>query len=1265
VPADTTARWTPEQLDAIEARGTDVLVSAAAGSGKTSVLVERLIRKLLDGERPLSVDRVLVVTFTEAAAAEMKERIRKALLSAAETGSREAVRQLALLGRANISTLHSFCLGILRRHFHLVGLDPQFRVLDQEEAGLLRAGVMDELFEDAHGGALSEAIAGLDGLLFHYGGSRDDRELRRIVAELYEYACSLPDGEAWLARAKEAWTGGDGGAAFRGWQATLRRAALADVEQALADLREARALCALGRGPDTYEPSFAAAGDALEQVARLLESGEWDACVAGLRSVPWPRLKNPGEDADPLLAERARALWDRAKEAVRALMNGAFCRTEAEYARDAELLVPVVSSLCGLVAEFGRRFAAAKRKAGAVDFSDLERLALAVLERDEGRVAAECRDAFDEVLVDEYQDVNPVQDRLIALVSRQEPGRRNRFMVGDVKQSIYRFRLADPEIFQEKHDRFADPADSENRRIDLSANFRCHPEIVGFVNYVFRQLMRRETCGIEYGPEAFLRAHGKFEPGGPSPRVEVHFIERLDDEEGEPGLSAVEREAAVTGRIIRSLVDGEEGAGGGFAYRDIAILMRSPKGRATRFAEVLESMGIPVYARSGSGYFSAVEVEVVLSLLRVLDNPRQDIPLAAVLRSPIGGMTSRDLAEIRAGQVEGTFADAVFAAAGKDSELGRRVGALLQRIDRWRTAARRQSLSRLLWQIYHETGYVDFAAALPRGRQREANLWGLYHRAKRFDQFRTQGLDRFLAYVDGLEESGEEIAPPPALGESENVVQLISVHQSKGLEFPVVIVADLDRQWNLDEAKRSIAYHRRLGVAPCVIDRHRRIRYPSLAHRAVAVQAERDALAEEMRLLYVALTRAKERLVLVGSARDLASRAARWSESALRRGWPLTPGEALGARSWLDWIGRALARHRSGDAIRALGAGDLGPEYYEPQDRAIADCDVAFSVRIWGGREADNARLGAEEPAGGVEAVRNEEVARGPEAHSAVAAFDAPEPATGSGSETPEPGAGKSGGETALWSELDRLYGWSYPLEALTRAPAKVTVTELTRALEPDGDEAWEAVRRPMARPLLVFGQSGVSAAERGTAVHLVLSRVLPANLADPVRLGAEIRALERAGVLSREQAEAVDAHKIAAFFQSPLGRRIIRAPRLWRELSFTMRLEEPHLVQALLGGEELPEGVAAAGGGAGLYRPVVQGAIDCLAVDREGALVVDYKTDRVRSGEEKAAAVRHAGQALLYQKFAARWLGVPAVEAFIVFLETGAAVRVDEGRVR
>lgn len=1233
---DRAARWTPSQERAIAVRGKDVLVSAAAGSGKTSVLVERILRRLLDPDDPVDVDRLLVVTFTEAAASEMRERLHLALSQAADAGNPRAKGQLLLLGKASISTLHSFCLQLVRRHAYLVDIDPRFRVLDPEEAGLLKVEAMDELFESLHQDPEEYAP-----LLEHYAGKRDDRELRALVLALFEYVESLPDPEAWLDRAARSYDPREpeSASAFQRWREALLAEARAEVERALFSLARAIDIARLPAGPEEYLESFQTTLGSLQHARDLLAQGGWDEAALALASVDFPRLPARG-GSDPVLREEARKARDAAKEIVNDLNKGLFGRSLASYHEDLSRLEPVVTGLCRLVRAYGQRYQRRKDEAGGVDFADLERLALKALTHSSGRALAECRRRFVEVLVDEYQDINPVQDRLITLVSRREEGAGNRFLVGDVKQSIYRFRLADPRIFQEKHRTFADPADPLSVRIDLQANFRSRPEILEAVNFLFRQIMYPETAEIDYDEAAELRP-GREEPGEPlEPAcVEVHLIERLREKEPGAGegdletasLAAVEREAAVVGRLIRRLVhEGVDGRDGRYSYRDIAVLMRSPKGKVNRLIEVLEAMGIPAHSSAGSGFFTAVEVQVVMALLRLLDNPLQDIPLAAVLRSPIVGLDERDLAEIRARQPRGPFHAAVRAFAENESELASRVRAFLAQLDAWRTKARRMPLSRLLSLIYDETRYLDFVAALPRGRQREANLLALWRRARQFDAFATSGLDRFIRHVDGLAEAGEDAAPPPALGEGEDVVRVMSVHQSKGLEFPVVFVIDLDRSFNLADSQRHLIFHRELGLGARVVDRERKVSYPSLAHRAVRARLDGESLAEEMRLLYVALTRAKEKLILVSTARDLEARAAQAAEAARHRGWRLPASTVLKARSWLDWLLPAIARHRDGQPLRAHGAGDLGEAFYAPADPEVFEAQARWSVHLWTQDTVDAIDIA---PRGDTKDLLPwEAMARRTPVTMEV--------------------------DPQLREKLDQIVAADYPHAGLLETPAKVSVTETARRFEAGEDEVEELLyRRPsLLRPSLGARRQPLSAAERGTAVHTFLARL---DFGD-VSLGglrAQAERLCQRGILSQAELEAIDFSSLARFFATPLGERIVRASqdngaasRFWRELAFTMRLP----ARAFWDQEIRDPGEP------GHDVVVVQGAIDCLVREDDRFLLIDYKTDRVEPGREAEAAKRYHWQVRLYREFVSRSAPGAHVEPYLVFLETGQAVKME-----
>ncbi|MCL6580849.1 MAG: helicase-exonuclease AddAB subunit AddA, partial [Firmicutes bacterium] len=1217
--------FTPEQRLAIETSGADLLVSAAAGAGKTTVLVERVVRLVTVGrggggaaaERPgtgpgggrpaagpVDVDRLLIVTFTEAAASQMRERVRQALLRRLDdltgegeeknggagsdaTGpvdgaARPAVAdevarlrlQLALLGRASISTLHSFCRSVVKRYFYLLGLDPAFEVADEEEATLLRTDALDQVFESRYLEAAGRPDDPFLELVEAYGRDRDDAPLRETVLRLHDFARSHPDPEGWLAGAARAFDLPPGA---RLDNVPFARAALEaaafKLEKAAADLATAVRLAGAPGGPAVYLETLEEELDRLKRAARACRDGAWEPASAAIGELAeWRTLPRAQGDVDRSLSEAARKLRDRVKRAVRGLVSLYGQRSEAELLDELRALARPARTLLDLVLELDRAYRRAKDDRALLDFADLEHYCLAAL-RSPG-VADEVRVRYEEVLVDEYQDISGVQEAVLRLASRGD----NLFMVGDVKQSIYRFRLAEPTLFLRKAEAFRpltpeglrQPAvpsagTAPGLRVDLPHNFRSRKAVLDAVNFVFRQLMRRDAAEVEYDRTAELvYAAEVYRTGPPDPPVEFHLIEgdqrlagaeqeEADDTPGEDSededlgaeelhvedLNTVEREAYLAAHLIREMVEPREAGArplevwdaalGSFRparWGDVAVLMRTTAGLANRVAEAFARAGVPAHAHLGTGYFAAPEVETVLSLLRLLDNPRQDIPLASVLRSPIVGLDEDDLARIRLVDRRLPFHEAVFRSPGATDPvlppaLRERLAAFLERLEEWRTRARRGPLADLVWRLLEETGYYGFAGALPNGPQRQANLRGLHDLARKFDRFSRQGLGRFLRFVDSLQKARAELGPPPALGEAEDAVTVMSVHRSKGLEFPVVVLLHLGKRLNLEDVNRSILCHRDLGLGLNVVDVGRRLAYPSLAHRALAHRVALETLAEEMRVLYVAMTRARERLVLVGTARNLAAQVSKW---AALRGTPaqvrLPASSVLRARSWLEWLGPALVAHPGGAPLRELHP-DAGGAL-----ETVAD-DSCWSVRLWGlpghpavplpGTTAES--LGPEHPDWDL-------IAR------------------------LEPVAGVVPGRVTAALE------WSYPHAALSTLPAKVTPGELKRFL-PTGVEE-EAVRLTVAirgltdaaglpcapdltaltgppgapdvtaptgppgaldlgpagvRPaFLAAGPAGPTPVERGTATHVVLRH---ADLAGP--LDTESLAALAAGLVERE----------------------------------------------------------------------------------------------------------------------------------------------------
>ncbi len=1248
-------RWTAAQRAAIERRGRRLLVSAGAGTGKTSVLVERIRQRVLDPDEPVDVDRLLVVTFTEAAAAEMRERIGRFLEaeSAEDPSNPRPRQQLALLGRSQISTLHSFCLRLIRQYFYRLDLDPAVRVLSAHEANLMAHEVTDALFERLH----EEGHEGFLTLVDRYGG-RGDEGVRDLVLDLHALAYGHPWPEQWLDALAAPFDAPDA-VAETPWFVPLRELAqrtldgagrhLASAQQAAEDAGDAE-LASFLRGER----------EQLSEASRAVPTADWADLRAILDGITWARLPSTG-DLPGDVRDRIKKARDEAKDDCRKLHARIFDRDEDGVLRELEEMHPAMAALVELVKRYDAALATEKRNLGVIDFRDMERHAFRLLVDSSAApdklvpsdIARELRAEFAEVLVDEYQDINGLQDAIVQLVSRSPEdtsGLANLFMVGDVKQSIYRFRLAEPGLFLQRYRESSSVGDAADHgrddgrlRVELLENFRSRPGILHAVNFVFRQLMTDQLGGLRYRDRAELvpgRPEAEAEPGG-DPDAEVHFVEKsapqtAGDDSAWAEFSALEREASVLGQRIRALVEGDGERGPlriwdddaelyrEARYRDVAVLMRATRNRAHVVQQTLEDLGVPVYAPTAGGYFESLEVEIVLALLELIDNPQQDIPMATVLRSSIVGLSAEDLATIRARCPDEPFHRAVVVAAreGPD-ELRAPLSAFLDRLADWRTGARRERLGRLIDRIYRETSLVGYMAAMPGGSQRRANLLALKDRARDFDRFVRQGLFRFLRYVKRLRERGEDLSTPSTLGEDEDVVRLMSIHQAKGLEYPIVVVAGLGTQFQTEGG--DLLIDRALGLGPKHVDMELRVKYPSMAHHAVREQSRLANLAEELRILYVALTRARERLVLLGSAAGLPSQARRWQLAADEGELELPETALTGANSALDWLGPALMRHPDAEALRALAT----TEDAEASNVGITMGDPSrWSVRVWQAEalaalvptsepepwaEVDWERVGAAEPLG-------------------------------------------VDGDSGVIDDAARRLLWRYPHQALVGLVAKRSVTELRAMLDPDRAQApqpSELRERLQRQPRFVQPQDAEDSrrgALRGTAMHRVMQHVDVASGHDPDVVGREIGRLVAQDLLTEEEAELVRVEEIAAFFRSDLGRRLQRAETVQREALFTMRLPAA----------EVEPGIASEPG-ADDEGVVVQGMADCLfKEDRDGWVLVDYKSDRLwgESSEERAERYRIPMQ--LYARAVEAAMDEPVKEAYLYFFAVGEVVAVE-----
>jgi ATP-dependent helicase/nuclease subunit A len=1217
---------TSAQKQAVAARG-NVLVVAGAGTGKTSTLVERCLHCLLEETPPVSIEEILMVTFTDAAATEMREKIREALnhkilelerphdsVNRAATPEpalkdrRSAgwlTEQLALFETAHIGTLHSFCLKLLRQHFYELELDPQLAVMAEEEARLLADETLDGILQEHYAGETESAEAVRQLIQTH--GRGWDQPVRALVLRLHHYTQTLRDPEAWFASQLAMFQSPSPGQ-WRNWlEAGLRDWRdewLASLEAEDAENKIAAQCAALLRElPD--KPVREQTAAMLARV-RIVEQD----CPHGKKAA-WCK---PIEG----LFEEARFL-----ESVAEVRDG-----KDPLAEDWGWVRGQMTALLDLAREFTISFGTAKRELGMVDFHDLEQHALRLLwDRATGQpteIARRWREQLRFVFVDEYQDINEAQDAILKALSR-DGAAANRFLVGDVKQSIYGFRLADPRIFQDYVEKWRD---DQGITIPLVDNFRSREAIIEFVNSVFGVLMRRETGGVPYDEEARLR-FGDAEHRAalsrrrdPAARVELCLRLRGGDPAGETARAGIEvmnleeagKEARLVAMRLRELKssghqvwDGSKRAMRPVEWGDMAVLLRSPAGKAESFAREFARAGVPlVVARSG--FYDSAEVADLLSLLQLFDNPLQDLPALAVLRSPLVGMSLDELAVMRLAQPEGHVWTALqrYHDATVDDSGRPKADRFLKNFGAWRRLARQVSLSRCLEAVLDGTHYADWLLTQPRGEQRHANVRRLLALAQQFDRFQRQGLFRFLRFVEA--QRAAETGPEVAAVSGENSVFLMSIHQSKGLEFPVVAVVDLGKPFNLSDLRAEIILDEEYGLCPQIKPPHSGQRYPSLPWWLARRRQKRKSLGEELRLLYVAMTRARDTLILSGTA-SAKKFAGAWQEGA-----ELDVAKLLAAGSYLDWIAGWAA---AAGVYPNPPAGESALwrwTIYDDLDERLADA-------------AAQASTGA----------RTDALIADP--------------------------------DDAAWRKLRQRLAWQYPHAAATRLPAKTTVTALRRqfADEIDAQQLFGSeVQSPKPK---VRGRSGgkpagLTAAEIGTAHHAFLQLVALERAGRAEDLRQEAQRLQATGALSADEIACLDFDALGAFWESDLGRRIrAQAENVRRELEFTTRFPPGELEESLVASAKAagrPMVVAGGEDRADGEFVVVQGAAD-LAVLLPGEIwLVDFKTDQITASELAGRVKLYEVQLRLYAQALSRIYGRPVTEAWLHFLALRKSVRVE-----
>ena len=1313
-------KWTDAQQSAIDAPrpgqlpSQTILVSAAAGSGKTAVLVERMIQRLK--RRELSIQELMVVTFTKAAAAEMKARIGMKLAEEFQaTGDAYLEEQLNMLPSAHISTLHSFCQWVIRSYFYKLDIDPSFTIGNEGELALMRYDVLDAILLEAY----EQGLYNIYDVSDMFSTERSDQVLRETVFQIYNFALAQSQPMRWLDQVCTTYESALHQTLLETtWGTLFWKEQQRQIEYLLERYEEAQRLATLGNGFDKWMEKVSE----LQTLLQAMQKADtWDAMhvgVVGIGGFSFPVLRatKSMNESDPAILSEIKAILAEGKEILQAMPKGVFAITEEDWREQMECLVPLVRGIIGLVKRFHEDFQQAKQEAGMIDFSDLEHLCLALLvdlesteELKPSEVALELQDTFKEVMVDEYQDTNGVQEAIVNLVSRGD----NRFYVGDVKQSIYGFRMADPQLFMEKYHRFNHDVNGVERRIDLSQNFRSHEAILNVTNFIFSQIMTDEGAGLTYGEAEALHTGRIVEEAQPEwvgGDVEVHVLCCDEDKaqtEPEDGgdLENDEKEMLFVIRKIQELknngamVQDKDGTFRLMEWRDIVLLKRSISGSASRMIDLLRREGIPAYAEEKSGYFSAMEVQFVLSLLQIIDNPEQDLPMAIVLQSPLIGMDANDLGRLRLSVGENSLWSGLrpFVEASQNARWIRFVDFM----DTWRTMSRRQGITDLIWHIYDTLHVVEYVSAMPNGLVRRGNVLALYERAKQYESGNYRGLFRFLRFIESLQASGEDLSVAKTVSEADNVVRIMTIHKSKGLEFPVVFLMGTQKGFNKMDLNRSLLLHKEYGVGLKGYFPDLRVMYNSVPWIFVRQALEENLKAEEERILYVALTRPKDKLYITGymkgsingsTDRPATKKIGEWVAPVLQWGESaFTKEQILGCNSYLDWILRSLARHVAGGMQLRQFAEVESPQF---PDIPYKDCPVSFHVH-----DGNDYSVSQETPSVDVdmlEQVRAQLPVEAPPLDPIV--VDRLTSVYPYVSSTERAGKISVSEIKRRFVELEELakqmiepdyrteqHNSNIEGESGTPDKSKLFVVDSSKDLDSSvegmliGDSMLDSIPDACTDDTEPTGEQGMeNGAEKGKEKGAEdISEEAPVDLgpfdvalssmneSTPIRSGARwgtlmhevmqwlplqsytrpslrqaLDSLALQGYLTDEERKAISEKRICDFFQSDLGQRLLTAQRVERELPFSMLFPANRVYPEMLDGEDL----------------FLQGIIDTAFLEDGAWVLVDYKTDRL---DEEALVDRYRIQLMLYKEALERLTPYPVKEVYIYSFRLERAISV------
>lgn len=1252
-------KWTEEQLEVINHKNGNLLVSAAAGSGKTAVLVERIITMILDPKEKIDIDKLLIVTFTNAAASEMRERIGDAISKALENdpSNEHLQKQILYLNRANITTIHSFCLDVIKNNIHLVDLDPNFRIGDTTECQIIAQEAIDEVFENMYEkGFIEKEDTGKGkrflNLIDSFAERNGDNQVQDLILSIYKFAMSFPNPKEWLNNAADEFVVDEN---FNFSESIWGKIIVTSIKNDMKEILET-----MDKAIDSVKPYL----DYIEKAQKIIKEAEkidnissalyknWDEFIKEISSFSSENYRTgkrlSKDDSDTLKEawEIGKSYRDEAVDKLKEITEVYKNRYTDVIKKEIEILYPIVKSISDTVLEFWKKFDELKRDRGIIDFNDIEHFALEILlsKDDNGNIipsetAKRYSEEFIEIFIDEYQDSNLVQEALLLSVSNiKEP---NRFMVGDVKQSIYRFRQAKPEIFLHKYATYSKEKEKSGRKIMLYKNFRSRKNILDAVNFIFKNIMSKELGEIDYTDDEKLNPGAIFKDckeenvivGG---SCDIHIIDKksnkeisIEEDYDEENIDNIQLEARAIGKIIKELIgknsegktqkifDKEIDDYRQVKYKDIVILLRATSNWANVFVEEFTNMDIPVYADTETGYFDTIEIKTIISLLKVIDNPMQDIPLLSVLKSPIYNFSPEELIDIRVVNRDVSLYEAMKLYSELDENNNDKVIDFLERLKEYKKKASFLSTDELLWYLYNETGYYAYTAILPSGKQRQANLKILFERAKQFEETSFKGIFNFINFVEKLKKSDNDMGEARILSENTDVVKIMSIHKSKGLEFPIVICGGMGKKFNKMDMNRNILYHHDLGYGPQVVNLETRLSYPSIMKEALKKQMNIEMLSEEMRVLYVAFTRAKEKLIITGSVSDIDKNIQKWKKNSNN----LNKYNLLKSNSFLDWIMSVVINHKDIKESLSdyLGIYDMG----EKEDESNWKIKIHKREDYIGNNIEDENKL--------LDTLK-EELSREKK-------FDYKE-------------------------IVKRKLDYIYPYQKSVEKSGSISVTEIKRIWNEEeeiadntifeiGDEQnsvliKEDKKTEIKRPKFIQEnkKEKLTATHRGSIVHLIM-QIIDLSKTDTIdEIKKQLEDFVKKDIITEKESEVVDIFRIYKFFKSDLGERMKNSKFVGREKAFytEINMKDLYYKEDINYNESI----------------MLRGIVDAYFEEDDEIVILDYKTDFINDKNKDEVINRYKKQLEIYAKVIENTTGKKVKEQYLYLFNIDEFIRVN-----